>query len=110
MTQDNDVAIPRIKDIYEVIPSTEGLSHIRSGDEIVLKVAGEKGPLLGQLLLTIDGRKNTEQIVNEFQKTTERVANAHQISYLSFFSIDSCCILGMYHIFYSPGPGTPGTQ
>ncbi|MCK4785714.1 MAG: TOMM precursor leader peptide-binding protein [Desulfobacteraceae bacterium] len=82
MNRINDVPIPRIKDVYEVVPSADGLPHVRSGDEIVMKVAGEKGLLLGQMLLAIDGRKSIEQLVNEFQKVTDRATLLATVDFL----------------------------
>jgi len=74
--------IPRVKDIYEIVPSSEGMPHVRSGDEVVLKVAGEKGRLLGMLLLAIDGQKAVEQLVQELGEIADRPAVSSALDFL----------------------------
>lgn len=80
--ENNGSAVFRIRDIYEVVPSSGGLPHVRSGEEIILKVAGEKGVLLGRLLEAIDGKKNAEQLANEFEGETDRETIGSAINFL----------------------------
>ena len=57
--------IPRLKDIYEVVAASGRVSHIRSGEEIVLEIAGRQRELLCSLLLAIDGHKDVPALVQE---------------------------------------------
>jgi len=82
MAENNSVAALRIKDIYEVVPSSGGFPHVRSGEEIIFTVAGEKAVLLGRLLEAIDGKKNVKQLADEFQDETNLTVIESAINFL----------------------------
>ena len=55
--------VPRLKDIYEVVAPAGCVSHIRSGEEVVLDIAGRQRDVLRSLLLAIDGHKDVPTLV-----------------------------------------------
>jgi len=74
--------VPQIREIYQVVPSSGGSAHIRSGDEIILALEGTKAALLGRLLLTIDGKKSVRQIATEMADSASEAEVRRAVDFL----------------------------
>ncbi len=72
----------RIKDYFQVIPSANGKLHIRSGDEVILRVSGKEQTVLASVLQAIDGKKNMDQLINELDKLADADKVNSAVNYL----------------------------
>ena len=74
--------IPRVKDIYEVVALDGRVRHIRSGEEVVLEVAGRRRELLERLLPALDGRKDVAVLAAELADVADAGAVRAAVAFL----------------------------
>lgn len=74
--------VPRVTSIYEVVTSAGRVSHIRSGEEVVLEIAGRQRHVLGRLLLAIDGRKDVPTLVRDLADVADEPTVRAAITFL----------------------------
>jgi bacteriocin biosynthesis cyclodehydratase domain-containing protein len=88
MSMDDSATLPgasvlQMKDIYEIIVSASGeVPHVRSGDEVVLSLAGDKSHLLGAVLLAVDGRKRVDELAQTLSEVGDEASVLSAVAFL----------------------------